>query len=90
MGTLQPKITEMKDIFKLYACGINLAFEFEGKAYYTLSQMSQARRPLDATRKLFEIKKKYSNLMMLKEYIRILNFVVRIMFYWGLLSLKHQ
>ena len=61
-GTLQPKITEMKDIFKLYACGINLAFEFEGKAYHTLSQMSQARRPLDATRKLFEIRKKISKL----------------------------
>lgn len=60
--TLQPKITEMKDIFKLYACGFNLAFEFEGKAYQRLSQMSQARRPLDATRKLFEMKKKISEL----------------------------
>lgn len=61
-GTLQPKIADTKDIFKLYACGINLAFEFEGKAYHTLSQMSRARRPLDATRKLFEIKKEISKL----------------------------
>lgn len=61
-GTLQPKITDIKDIFELYKLGINLAFELDGKAYSPLSQMSQARRPIDATQKLFDINREISKL----------------------------
>lgn len=61
-GSLQPKITEAKDLFELYKCGINIAFEFQGKAYAPLSQISRARKPVDVTWELFKIIKKISNL----------------------------
>ena len=60
--SLEPKITEINEIFELYKLGINLSFEFDGKAYSPLAQMSQARRPVDATQKLFEINRKISKL----------------------------
>ena len=60
--SLEPKITEINEIFELYKLGVNLSFELDGKAYSPLSQMSQARRPVDATQKLFDINRKISKL----------------------------
>lgn len=54
-GSLQPKITEAKDIFKIYSCGINMAFEFKGKGYCPLEHMSSVRRPYAATNEMFKI-----------------------------------
>lgn len=60
--SLEPKITEINEIFELYKLGVNLSFELDGKAYSPLSQMSRARRPVDATQKLFDINRKISKL----------------------------
>lgn len=57
-GTLQPKITEDKDIFMLYSKGsMNVAFEFQGKGYCSLEPMSANRRPYAAVQAMLKITK---------------------------------
>ena len=57
-GTLQPKITEDKDIFMLYSRGsMNVAFEFQGKGYCSLEPMSANRRPYAAVQAMLKITK---------------------------------
>ena len=55
--SLQPKITNAKDIFNMYSCGINIGFEFQGKGYFPLEYMSSAKRPYAATTELIKINK---------------------------------
>lgn len=55
-GTLQPKITENKDIFMLYSKGsMNVAFEFQGKGYCSLEPMSANRKPYAAGQVMLKI-----------------------------------
>lgn len=62
-GTLQPKITESKDIFQLYSeCSSNIAFEFQNKGYCSLEPMSSVRRPNVITHILMKINKEISKL----------------------------
>lgn len=45
-GTLEPKITEDKDIFEIYSkCSANIAFEFQEKGYCSLVPLNCTRRP---------------------------------------------
>ncbi len=61
--TLEPKITEDKDIFDLYSKGkINLSFEFHGKGYCTVEPICSNRRPIAASRELIKINKGIRNL----------------------------
>ena len=58
LGTLEPKITENKDIFDLYSKGrINLSFEFHGKGYCSAEPMCLNRRPIAASREVMKISK---------------------------------
>ena len=50
--SLQSKITNAKDIFEIYRCGINIAFEFQGKGYCPLEHMSSVMRPYEATNEM--------------------------------------
>lgn len=62
-GTLQPKITQDKDIFELYSkAGINMSFEFEGKGYTSLEPMGVNRRPFAANYELSKINREICNL----------------------------
>lgn len=55
-GTMNPKITENKDIFEIYSrCSANIAFELQGKCYLSLEQMNSTRRPYDAMSELIKI-----------------------------------
>lgn len=55
-GTLEPKVTEDKDIFELYSkCGINVAFEFQGKGYCSLEPINRTRRPYAAVNEMTKI-----------------------------------
>lgn len=57
-GTLQPKITENKDIFELYSKGgINTSFEFQEKRYCSLEPMSVNRKPYAAVQEMTQITK---------------------------------
>lgn len=60
--SLQPKITDANDIFEIYRCGINIAFEFQGKGYCTLEHMSSVMRPYEATNEMIKINRSISNL----------------------------
>lgn len=62
-GTLEPKITEDKDIFTLYSkCGTNISFEFREKGYCSLEPMTLARRPYVATERMIQINRVIRNL----------------------------
>ncbi|SOB72688.1 Hypothetical protein EHLA_2055 [Anaerobutyricum hallii] len=55
-GTLEPKITEDKDIFKIYSKGSgNIAFEFQKKGYCSIRPLNCTRRPYVAIKKMEKI-----------------------------------
>ena len=55
-GTLEPKITEDKDIFKLYSeCSANIVFEFQEKVYCSLEPVNCTRRPYVAINEMAKI-----------------------------------
>jgi hypothetical protein len=57
-GTLEPKVTQDKDIFELYSkCGVNISFEFQKKAYCSLEPMNHSRRPYVAVKEIIKINK---------------------------------
>lgn len=57
-GSLEPKIEDCKDIFKLYSqCSVNLAFEFEGKGYASMRPITSNRRPYESSEMIIQIRK---------------------------------
>lgn len=55
-GSLEPKISESADIFKLYSqCSCNCGFEFDEKGYMPTISMTGARRPISSSEKLIKI-----------------------------------
>lgn len=60
-GSLEPKIKKDEDFFKLYSkCRVNMAFEFQEKAYMPIEPMSATRHPADAVNKLMELNRTIS------------------------------
>lgn len=55
-GTLEPKITEDKDIFEIYSKqSANISFEFQEKSYYSLEPVNRTRRPYVAIIEMIKI-----------------------------------
>lgn len=66
-GTLEPKITDDKDIFNIYStCSANIAFEFHGRGFCNCEPLSCTRRPQIATYEMIEINRKIYKLNSIK------------------------
>lgn len=66
-GTLEPKITEDKDIFKLYSkCSANIAFEFQKKSFCSLEPVNCTRRPYVAINEMTKINREIYKLNSIK------------------------
>lgn len=66
-GTLEPKITDDKDIFNIYStCSTNIAFEFHGKGYYFLEPLNCTRRPYAAINEMTKINREICKLNSIK------------------------
>lgn len=66
-GTLEPKITDDKDIFNIYStCSANIAFEFHGKGYCSLEPLNCKRRPYAAIVEMTKINRKICKLNSIK------------------------
>lgn len=61
-GSLEPKIKNSTDIYKLYRCNTNTAFELDGKAYHPLQFIVMSGRPSIAIDTLHQIIKHVHNL----------------------------
>ena len=64
-GTLEPKITNDNDLFKLYSQGLNVSFEFEEVGYCSIRPMSCTRRPNEAVQEMLKIDK---NILSLNDF----------------------
>ena len=62
-NSLEPKITESKDIFKMYTKGINIPFEFDGQAYFPIRGITCAKSPIIATNEIIKITRNIHLLM---------------------------
>ena len=66
-GTLEPKITDDKDIFNIYStCSANIAFEFHGKGYCSLELLNCTRRPYAAIDEMTKINREIYKLNSIK------------------------
>ena len=66
-GTLEPKITDDKDIFNIYStCSANIAFEFHGKGYCSLEPLNCTRRPYAAIDEMTKINREIYKLNCIK------------------------
>ena len=71
LGSMEHKITNPGDIFRLYSEGsINICFEFDGKGFCCFKPMNSIRRPSDATQRLINLNKNIKDLCGYKDAYR--------------------